>query len=190
MPTEHSDGDLLSACTEGESWAWNALVERYQGLVYSIPLRANLTQEDAEDVFQMVFSRMLRYMPSIREPRALAKWLITTANRVTDDVLSRRLQELPEADLPRPIGSAAPRTREPRHDEDRLIKQALIRDAVERLGGLCRKLLYLLFFDPAQPSYEQVGHRLKIPLGSVGPTRARCLKKLRDILLKIGGGEW
>ena len=72
--------------------------------------------------------------------------------------------------------------------EDRWIEQAVVRDALEWMSGRCKELLRLLFYDPNEPSYEEVGRRLKMPLGSIGPTRARCLQKLRQILEPAGIG--
>jgi len=64
--------------------------------------------------------------------------------------------------------------------------QALVRDALARLGERCRQLLWMLYYDRSEPSYEQVSRRLKMPLGSVGPTRARCLQKMRKMLQAMG----
>lgn len=187
MPSKHSDSDLVSACTAGESWAWDALVDRYKRLVYSIPVRANLTQDDAEDVFQIVFTRLCEHIRSIRDPQALAKWLITTAKHVSYDVVRQPRGEVTETDLSTTLAPDQRWLLDSHPDEDRWIRQAWVRDALERLGGRCRELLRLLYYDPNEPSYEQVSRRLKMPVGSVGPTRARCLGKLRDVLAAVSG---
>ena len=81
MSTGKSDTELVAACREGRAWAWEALVDRYKRLIYSIPLRAGLSADDAADVFQTVFARLVEHLHAIREPQALAAWLITTAKR-------------------------------------------------------------------------------------------------------------
>ena len=76
-----------------------------------------------------------------------------------------------------------------RPNEDHWMDQALVRDALERVGGRCEKLLLLLYWDPMEPSYKQVSHEVKIPLGSIGPTRARRLQEVRKVLESMGIGE-
>ena len=183
MPAKQSDGELIAACRKGESWAWEALVERYKRLVYSIPLRAGLAPEDAADVFQTVFVQLLEHLRTIREPQGLAAWLITTAKRCSWRSLHERQREPAAEDF----GSLAEEWLLGAHpDESLWADQALVREALELVGERCKELLRLLYFDPAAPSYEAISRRLKMPPGSVGPTRARCLHKMREILHTMG----
>lgn len=181
-----SDGELLAACNRGEAWAWEALVERYQRLVYTIPLRHGLAEEDAADVFQTVFALLVQHLSSIREPQGLAKWLITTTKRETWNLIHKRQREPASEDvaaLVRP--EQIPAGTDP-HEDELWIEQALLRDALGRLGERCRKLLWLLYYEPEELAYEEIGRRLGMPVGSIGPTRGRCLQKLREILMALG----
>ena len=189
MPTQHSDCELISACHEGEAWAWDALVDRYKGLVYSVALRAGLSQEDAADVFQTVFARLLEHLGTIHAPQGLAAWLITTTKREAWSVVRKQQREPAEGEVPVLLDTADLWPTNPRPDENRLVDRILIREALAQLGERCRKLLWLLYFEPGQPSYEEIGRQLRMPTGSVGPTRARCLQKLREILRGMGMSE-
>lgn len=190
MSKEYNDAQLIAACRKGQDWAWDMLVERYKRLVYSIALRAGLDEADAADVFQSVFTTLLENLPTVHAPQGLAAWLITTARRTSWNVLRRRNRELPES-LVEPNSAESNRPAEEwllhgHLDESRWADQALVREALERLGGRCKELLWLLYYDPDEPSYEQISHRLNLPLGSIGPTRARCLQKMRKILQAMG----
>lgn len=185
MPSAHTDAELIRACIEGEAWAWSALVERYQRLVYSIPLRAGLAQEDAEDVFQTVFTLLLEHLHSIRDSQGLGKWLITTAKRESWSISRKRARESNESELTIQ-GVSEDTLYDARNEEASWVDQALIRYGVEQLGARCKELLQLLYYDPGEPSYEEISRRLGIPVGSIGPNRARCLAKLRGILRDMG----
>jgi RNA polymerase sigma factor (sigma-70 family) len=175
LPTK-SDHELIAACLSGESWGWDALVDRYSRLVYTVALRAGLTPADAEDVFQTVFIRLLENLQRLREPQAIAAWLITTAKRASWNLL-RKEQREPA------IAEWLLRTQP---EETLWADQTMVHDALEQVGERCKELLWLLYYDKDAPSYEAISQRLKMPLGSIGPTRARCLDKLREILQTMG----
>ena len=118
MPTQHSDCELISACHEGEAWAWDALVDRYKGLVYSVALRAGLSQEDAADVFQTVFARLLEHLGTIHAPQGLAAWLITTTKREAWSVVRKQQREPAEGEVPVLLDTADLWPTNPRPDED------------------------------------------------------------------------
>ena len=182
MPSPQSDRELIAACITGEAWAWDALVDRYKRLIYSVALRAGLGQEDAADVFQTVFVLLLEKVHGIRDPQALGAWLITTTKRQSWRVLKKRQREpTDERDV-----TSGPSAAEQCPDESSWADQALVRDALAQLGERCRRLLWLLYYDRSEPSYEHIGRQLEMPLGSVGPTRARCLQKMRKLLQVMG----
>ncbi|MGQ9517474.1 MAG: RNA polymerase sigma factor [Anaerolineae bacterium] len=185
MPTDLTDAELVQACRDGQRWAWNALVERYQRLVYAVPLRAGLPAEEAEDVFQTVFLRLFEHLDRLREPQALGKWLITTTKREAWRALRRRQgEENPEGD-----GAGQVSWLMNAHPDERLwLDQVMAGEAMERIGERCRQLLWLLYYDSTRPSYEEISRQMKMPVGSIGPTRARCLEKLREVLRKMGMG--
>lgn len=183
----HDDAALVARCLGGDQSAWSALVRRYQRLVYAIVRRAGLDEHAAADVFQTVFARLVESLPRINEPSRLQAWIVTTAKRETLLQLgrSRRTVSMTAANEPSddreewdvPDPALLP--------EDALAElQELdrVRTALESLDERCRELLRLLFRDDAA-GYETVARRLGIPVGSIGPTRARCLHKLRRLVV-------
>jgi len=187
VPSPHSDRELIAACSTGEAWAWDALVDRYKRLIYSVALRAGLGHEDAADVFQTVFTLLLDKMRGIRDPQALGAWLITTTKRQSWRLLKKRQRETTDEWDAASRPSVAEQWLHNAHpDESCWADQTLVRDALAQLGERCRRLLWLLYYDRSEPSYEQIGRQLEIPLGSVGPTRARCLQKMRKLLQAMG----
>ncbi|HEY3291468.1 MAG TPA: sigma-70 family RNA polymerase sigma factor [Anaerolineae bacterium] len=183
-----TDEMLVRACRSGDSAAWEELVKRYQRLVFSIPRRAGFDEAVAADIFQHVFATLLDKMDTIKEPSSIRAWLITTAKRETwrvskqltstisidNEEQNENLLELPD-DKPLP------------EDElQQLEEQQLVRIALAELGGPCSQLLELLFYSTEPQSYESIAAIMHIPLGSIGPTRVRCLQKLRGILAQMG----
>lgn len=189
MPTQHSDGELIAACINREAWAWDALVERYKRLVYSVALGAGLSQEDAADVFQTVFARLLEQLRAIRSPQGLAAWLITTTKREAWSVLRKQRREQAGGDAPAQFAAAKEWLFETQAQEDCWADRALILEALGLIGERCRRLLWLLYFDLHEPSYEDICGQMQMPVGSIGPTRARCLQKMREVLRKMGMSE-
>ncbi len=180
---QRSDAQLIAACRAGDAAAWDALVARYERLVYTIPLRYGLSRTEADDVFQTVWLRLLEHLPTLRQPERVAAWLVTTARRECWD--RRRRAEHKRTDAVPP--EALPESRwvdelSPEEIVLRYERQQAIRRAVDRLEERCRRLLRLLYYEPRKPSYAEIAARLQIPVGSIGPTRARCLQKLRKLL--------
>lgn len=180
LKTYPSDPDLIQACLKGEEAAWKEFVSRYGRLVYSIPRRYGLSASDAEDVFQNVFAIALKRLESLHSQQSLAAWLITVTHRETQHVATRRT---PTEELDEWLEDA----QAPPHDQvQQWERQHLVHQALARLENPCRELLKALFLDPDPASYEQIAQKLGIPLGSIGPTRARCFKKLEAILSALG----
>jgi RNA polymerase sigma factor (sigma-70 family) len=170
---------LIAACLRGEQRAWNELVDQYGRLVYSIPRRYRLSDSDADDVFQAVFLNLYRNLDHLRDGERLSAWLITTTHRECWRVgkASSRYVEL-DAMIP-DVGSPSD---EQIADWE---QQHLIRQALADIGGRCEALLKALFLDRLEPSYEEIAARIGIPIGSIGPTRARCLEKLARRLAPV-----
>lgn len=179
-PSEDRLSDLLVRAQGKDDRAWRELVHLYSSLVYSIPKRYGFPSDECDDIFQTVFVILLRELSAIRTPRTLPKWLMTTTHRecwrlararptpvAPGDEAVLASQELP--------GDAALRWER----EDR------VRSALHELGGRCERLIEALFLDPAHPDYEVIARRLAIPPGSIGPTRARCLAKLAELLADL-----
>ncbi|MFM9108937.1 MAG: RNA polymerase sigma factor [Chloroflexota bacterium] len=175
-----TDAALLRACRDGNQGAWNSLVERYGRMVYSIPRRLGLSPEDADDVFQTVFSTLLKRLDQIEDPGSLPYWLMTTTRRESWRVGKQhgRFTDLDESvlDESEPVGSAV----------EQYERDLTVRAAMERLDPRCRQLLTALFLDSSEQSYQAIAAEFGMPVGSIGPTRARCLRKVQGILKDLG----
>jgi RNA polymerase sigma factor (sigma-70 family) len=170
---------LVAAAVDGDSTAWAELVDRFAPLVWSIAYSFRMSTTDRDDVTQAIWLRLLEHLPSIRVPEALPGWLVTTSRR---ECLRHLGSAQRRASQEAAIFEDQIEARELDHDE--LLLRAERRDALRAdfavLGERCRRLLTLLFADP-RPAYEEVSATLNMPIGSIGPTRARCLQRLRSL---------
>ena len=169
---------LVTRAIRGDQHAWDALVERYAPLVWSICRRYRLDRADAEDVAQTVWLRLVDQLDRLRDPDALPGWLVTTTRRECPQALdtARKTGTLGLATsrrgLPDPQAAAA---------EQELLaaeRRAALREAFTGLPPHCQRLLALLIQDPPV-SYAEISARLGISIGSIGPIRRRCLDRLR-----------
>jgi RNA polymerase sigma factor (sigma-70 family) len=179
-----SDEELIAACRSGDGLAWDALVERYQRLVYTIPARYGLTPAEIDDVFQSTWLSLLRNLKTIREPDRVSAWLVTTARR---ECWERRRGSDYERSVSTDLDSVMQNTEADEQSPEELVAQfrehEVLKIAMKRLGQRCQDLLQMLYFDASSPSYAEVAEELDTPIGSIGPMRARCLKKLRGLLM-------
>jgi RNA polymerase sigma factor (sigma-70 family) len=169
---------LIRAAAAGDQSAWNELVERFQGLVWATARSFRLSRADAADVAQTTWLRLVENLDRIREPERLAGWLATTARREALRHLRLHGRELAsdEADL----------FESPVDDPLEVALLAEERDtalwrAFAQLSERCQTLLRLLVSED-EPSYEAIGAALDMPIGAIGPTRMRCLDKLRSFV--------
>jgi RNA polymerase sigma factor (sigma-70 family) len=183
---ESSDPDLIARALANEERAWRVLVDRYSRLVYSIPKRASLPDDACDDVYQEVFTIIHRSLGTLRDVQSLPKWIITTTTRETWrfgrklKAARGRLGDAPAESPDLLDSSPAPAPTEP--EISRLERQQLIHEGLQKLGGKCEQLLRAIFLDRDSPSYDTISARVGIPVGSIGPTRARCLAKLAALL--------
>ena len=188
QPGPETDATLVERCRAGDATACAALVHRFQRLVYAIAMRAGLDEHAAADVFQTVFSRLLEHLPRLAQPERVQAWVVTTAKReaLRQRQLAQRHPSLTRADDAEGDGLEDRLADESPLAEDALaaLQQLdLLRAGLGRLDQRCRDLLLLLFNDDdAAPVYEDVARRLAMPVGSIGPTRSRCLGKLRKLM--------
>lgn len=172
--------DLLERAAAGDQSAWSRIVDRYAPLVWSVARSFRLSSADAADVHQATWLRLVEQVDSIRDPERLGAWLATTARREALALLRRASRDLPTGDMhllePR-LDSSAP-DHGPDSEVLRRERDEDLWNAIGKLPGNCRNLLRLLLIDPP-PSYAEVSAALDIPVGSIGPTRARCLEHLR-----------
>ena len=170
--------DLVAAASRGDQGAWGELVERYAGLVRAVARSFRLPNADVADVFQTVWLRFAEHIDRLRDPERAGAWLASTARNecirlvrasgrvvVTDDF----------EDRPGDLGGV---------DQEllRAERRSELRAAFPHLSEPCRRLFGAFMTDPP-PTYEEVSTRLGMPVGSIGPTRGRCLERLRRLLV-------
>lgn len=176
MPEIATVEALVEAARDGDREAWRAIVERYAPLVWGICRRHRLDRADADDVGQIVWLALYERLGSIRDPAALPGWLATTTHHACGRVhraANRNTYTLLESDLPIDGGFDAV------DDElERERERIILRAAFAELRPNCRDLLTLLFSN-SRLSYREIGIRLNMKVGSIGPTRERCLAQLR-----------
>jgi RNA polymerase sigma factor (sigma-70 family) len=177
---------LVRAAAGGDAQAWRQLVNRFADLVWSVCRAYRLPDEDAADAAQLTWLRLLEHLDQIRDPQRLAGWLATTCHRECQALLrrSRPSVSFDHEHLDRLVGGESPA------DEPFLAAEehAALWQAFQRLSEWCQRVLRELVIDPddGPPSYRLAAARLGVPTGSLGPTRARCLRQLRK-LLQAGG---
>jgi RNA polymerase sigma factor (sigma-70 family) len=170
--------DLVMRARNGDQQAWDALVERYAPLIWSVCRRYRLSSADAEDVNQSVWLTLVGQLAALREPAALPGWLATTTQRECGRVL--RAARRPQTGWYVPDAEDIADEQAVTADEELLQaeRHAALREAFTCLPPSCQQLIAMLIQDPPVP-YTQISAELGIPIGSIGPTRRRCLDKLR-----------
>ncbi len=184
-----SDGKLIGACMDGDAEAWSALLARYSGLVYSVALQAGLKKDDAADVFQIVSMILLDHLGDLRSTDRISSWLMTVARREALRILKRNQSGAVPFALDADRDMSPPSVEEPEDLSARLVAlqdQQCVREALARLSPRCRTMIEMLFIADPPASYAEVAARLGMSVGSVGPTRARCLARLRKLLDEVG----
>lgn len=166
------DTELIERCLKRDQTAWTELVHRYQRLVYSVALALCPDRSDVSDVFQQVWMELYQHLADLRNVEALPAWLITVTRRRSYAVMNAKKgtsqldEEMPEA-------------------ADRLSlveKEHALERALSQLSDRCRRLIDLLYFDTKEPTYAEIAETMQMPEASIGPTRGRCLEKLRKLL--------
>lgn len=179
-----SVANLVEGAAGGEKWAWEELVSRFGGLIASVGWRHGLSAADVGELQQTTWLRLVENIDRIRQPERVGGWLATTARRESLQILRRAgryttgseelLASLPNEDQDEP--DAGPVGEE---------QAAAVQAAWQRLKPRCRNLLSLLITDEAMP-YRDLSALLDMPIGSIGPTRARCLEHLRRLVAEEG----
>ncbi len=180
--TRWSDVRLVRECLEGNEEAWSKLIEKYKNLIFSIPIKYGFSTDEAADIFQAVCLELLSELPTLREPRALPKWLIQVTShrcfhrkRQEGRYVSGEEAEAEFASLIETQPGADASLREAEHEQ-------MLREALAALSPRCRELMRMLFFEsPARP-YQEIAQSLGIATGSIGFIRGRCLERLRGLL--------
>jgi RNA polymerase sigma factor (sigma-70 family) len=168
--------ELVRAAAAGDQAAWDAIVARFGNLVWATVRAHRLSRDDAAEVAQTTWLRLVENLDRIRDPERLGGWLATTARRECLRHIRLRARELPteDADVFESPSDDAPGLALLTDERDRGLWRAF-----GRLSERCQSLLRLLV-SAGEPSYEEIGIALDMPVGAIGPTRMRCLEKLRS----------
>jgi RNA polymerase sigma factor (sigma-70 family) len=170
---------IVMAAARGDEASWQQLVERYSGLLWAVTRAHQLSGNDAADVVQTTWLRLVEHLPNIKNPDGIGAWLATTARRECLQTLRRAARCQPSDELHVFVGGevAGADTRLLRDERD-----AALWDAFRRLPEGDQALLRMLTADPA-PSYEEIAAALGVAIGSIGPKRGRALERLRRELV-------
>ncbi|HEY7988881.1 MAG TPA: sigma-70 family RNA polymerase sigma factor [Lapillicoccus sp.] len=186
QPDGHTDlATLLRAASEGDQEAWNAITDRFTSLLWSVARSYRLGSDDAEDVVQNTWLRLLENLTRIDNPEALPGWLATTARREALGILRRRGRTVLTRDEDLGVDLADPASTE--------LDSALLEDerdvelwaSFAKLPERCQQLLRVLMACD-RPVYAEVSAAFDMPIGSIGPTRMRCLERLRKLVAESG----
>ena len=186
QPDGHTDlATLLRAASEGDQEAWNAITDRFTSLLWSVARSYRLGSDDAEDVVQNTWLRLLENLTRIDNPEALPGWLATTARREALGILRRRGRAVLTRDEDLGVDLADPASTE--------LDSALLEDerdvelwaSFAKLPERCQQLLRVLMACD-RPVYAEVSAAFDMPIGSIGPTRMRCLARLRTLVAESG----
>lgn len=172
----------VRAAAAGDARAWEKIVDRYANLVWSICRAQRMSEDDAADVVQVTWLRLLQNLERIRDPRRLAGWLATTCRRecLALQRRSRSSVAVGNEHMERLLGGTVPADQPVLAAEE----YAVLWQAFQRLSEWCQRVLRALVVEAEDgpPSYPLVASQLQTPVGSLGPTRARCLNQLRKLL--------
>jgi RNA polymerase sigma factor (sigma-70 family) len=181
------DETLIVACLARDERAWNELIGRYRRLVYSIPFAYRMSSDEAGEIFSAVMLKLFKHLGALRNRSGLASWLIVTTRR--ECISYRRsasrfspLEEGADEELPQDPDDVVQELHE-------IACEHTLALAFKKMDPICHGLLEALYLEEPTPSYKELSVRLKRPVGSLGPTRSRCLAKLREIYTSFGGKE-
>lgn len=175
---------LVRRAAAGDHQAWECLVDQFSRLIWSITVEFKLVESDAADVVQTTWLRLLEHIDRIQYPDRVGSWLAATArNECLRSLAARKRVVLGHDDVDLGTVAAAATAPTPEVDERLLAdeRDQVVRDAMSRLPGRWQRLLEMLMADPPVP-YTEISDQLGLPIGSIGPTRARSLARLRVLL--------
>jgi RNA polymerase sigma factor (sigma-70 family) len=181
---------LVASAAAGDQRAWDEIVDRFTPLLISVVLRFRLSGGEREDVAQTVWLRLVENLGGLREPKALPMWIITTTRREALRCLARQARTVPLdpqgsgwADTLDQVGSLGPVGAGDLQEGveaglERAERRQALMEGLSELSPRQRELLILMLDDPP-PAYAEISRRTGIPVGAIGPTRARALARLR-----------
>jgi len=187
-------GDLVKAAAAGDEMAWRALVEEFSSLVWAVSRSFRLGSADAGDVYQTVWLRLAEHLGQIQNPGQLGAWLATTARRESLRLIRSRTRSVPMDDAALSdfirADDATPEQAVLEAEQARLESERAkqLWRAFSELSERCQQFLRVLMAKH-RPSYTEAAAALDVPVGSVGPTRARCLQQLRRLMRQVSEAD-
>lgn len=180
-----SDQELVEGCRRGREEDWNALVDKYKNLIFSIPIRYGLSREEATDIFQSVCLELIQELSKLRDPKALPKWLMqVTAHKCFHWRRQQgRMVSQGDSEITLPEMTVAPTAELLMREVE---EEQMLREAVAELPARCRELIHMLFFEEESRPYQQVAATLGLATGSIGLVRQKCLQRLKKRLDTLG----
>lgn len=181
---QYTDEQLVDRCLAGDQTAWAALIEKYKGLVYSVPLKYRIQPDDAADIFQAVWVDVYAELSNLRHVGALRSWLVTvTTNKCFH---WKRKNGRTQTSLEDLDGELTDHRNGAAHVQQEAEQEQLLREAIQMLPDRCRQIVQLLFYRYPPLPYEELARHLGLAQGSIGFVRGRCLNKLRKALEERG----
>ena len=167
-----SDRDLIESCLRGEQTGWTQLLAKYERLIYSVARALCPDREDCSDVFQNVCLALYQNLERLRSDQIVSAWLITVTRRQAYMMIRAKKPyvQIEENEL---VAQAK---------VDLIAQEFEMELAVARLDERCQRLIRFLYFDYSEPGYAEIAADLGMLVGSIGPTRARCLDKLKKLV--------
>jgi RNA polymerase sigma factor (sigma-70 family) len=181
--TAAEDEKLVQDCLAGDERAWNALIEKYKRLIYSVPVKYGFSPDDAGDIFQNVCIDLFTNLSKLRKIESLRSWLITVATHKCFHWKKQQKQDVELDAMEQEVAeeiAAAPQVLQEVQEEQ------AVRDAILRLTPRCAELVKLLFYEQPPVPYNEVAQKLGLATGSIGFIRGRCLNRLQKILAELG----
>jgi RNA polymerase sigma factor (sigma-70 family) len=177
-PVSRGDEELVRGSLDGDHEAWSQLIDKYKNLIFSVPIKYGFSRDDAADIFQDVCLTMLAELKTLRDPRALPKWLLMVTSRRCFNWKRRsdRIVDMEPDALELAAGEIPPEGLAIIVEAER---EQSVREAVSNMPTRCRRLIAMLFFDQPPRPYRDVAQSLGIATGSIGFIRQRCLDRLR-----------
>ncbi len=185
-----SDAKLVTLCRSGDEAAWKEFIRRFGPLIYGIIHQYDLHSDEKDDVFGHVCLIILQNLHRLRRAEKIAGFVATTTNRECLARLRQRSRHLSQNAAAEHIDRTPSAEPDPTEVIQRAQREHILVRGLELLDDRCRELVEMLFFEHPTPPYEEIGHRLGIAESSIGPIRGRCLKRLRNILRKLGFEKW
>ena len=183
MTESVSDNELVEKCLRRNEEAWRELIRRYRRLIYSIPVAYR--HPDPDEVFQAVAVKLFQHLGKLRKRGSLGAWITITTRRECLATKKKQQRSVSFEDQPEnEFAEDPPDVVQALHDVE--CEHTLL-VAMEKLDTLCGALLRALYVEDPTPSYKEIATRVDRPIGSLGPTRGRCLDKLREYYVELGG---